>query len=193
MDLVLKNAIIVAGVLAFFALLRAGANRPAKREAKTGEIVLQCGPVLVWTMGCIAVGGPVLMGVLSFIIPFKNEVQVFVPIVLGAFFLLLGGLLCLWVLRRRTRVSERGLTSEYLLAAPRFLPWGEVTKIDFANGQELWVRGPGRQKAMLHVWFSGVKEVVPLLRAHLPEPVREKHQAVLDRFAGAVGAEPPAP
>jgi Bacterial PH domain len=188
MELVLKGALLAGGLAVFFVLLRAGANRPAKRDPETGELVLQNSSVLVWSMGIIAVAGPVLMAVLSFVIPFQNTAQVFVPIGLGAFFLLLGGLMCLWAIRRRTRVGERGLTSEYVFARPRFLPWEEVVKVSFANGQEFWVHGSGRQKAMLHVWFVGVKEAVPLLRQHLPEEVRRKYDATLATFAAAVGA-----
>jgi hypothetical protein len=188
MELVLPNVLAVAGVLVFFALLRAGANRPARHDPETGELVLQCSSGLAWTMGIIAVGGPLFMAVLSFIIPFKNTAQVFVPVVLGAFFLLLGGLLCLWALRRRTRISERGLTSEYVFARPRFLPWVDVTKVSFASGQEFWVRGARGQKAMLHVWFVGAKEAVPLLRKYLPEAVRQKYESTLAAFAARTGA-----
>src|SRR5262245_24856115 len=141
MDLFLKNALVAAAVLACFALLRAGANRPARRDPTTGELVLQCGNGLAWSMGTIAVAGPLAMGVLSFIIPFRNTAQVFVPIVLGAFFLLLGGLLCFWALRRRTRINDKGLTSEYVFAKPRFLAWSDVESVSFASGQEFWVRG----------------------------------------------------
>jgi hypothetical protein len=188
MELVLKNALIVAGVLVFFALLRLGANRPARRDPGTGELVLQCGSGLVWSMGLIAVAGPLFMGVLSFIIPFRNTAQVFVPFALGGFFLLLGGLMCLWALRRRTRVGQRGLTSEYMFAKPRFLLWAEVEWVSFSSGQEFWVHGSGRQKAMLHVWFVGVRDAVPLLRQHLPEAVRQKYASTLETFAVAVGA-----
>ncbi len=184
----LVSGLSVAGVLLFMALVRAGANRPAKRDATTGDLVLQCGPILVWAMGLIAVGGPLGMAVLSFVIPFKHETQVFIPIGMGAFFLLLGGLMCLWALKRRTRLGERGLTSEYMFARPRFLPWDEVTKVHFASGQEFWVMGRGGQKAMLHVWFTGVKDAVPLLRAHLPEAVQQANKAAIDRFSAAVGA-----
>jgi hypothetical protein len=188
MDLILKNALVVGGVLLFFALLRTGANRPARRDPTTGELVLQFGKGLTWSMGAIAVGGPLLMAVLSFIMPFENTAQVFVPLVLGAFFLLLGGLLCLWALRRRTRIGERGLMSEYVFAKPRFLPWTDVVKVSFAGGQEFWVQGAGRQKAMLHVWFAGVKEAVPLLRQYLPDAVRQKDESSLANFAAMTGA-----
>src|SRR5262245_9675105 len=104
MELVLKNGLVVAGVLVFFALLAAGANRPPRRDPASGARVLQRGGGLVWSVAIIGVGWPLLMAVLSFIIPFKNTAQVFVPFGLGAFFLLLRGLLCLWAMRRRTRV-----------------------------------------------------------------------------------------
>lgn len=184
----LVSGLVVAVVVVFIGLLRAGAQRPAKRDANTGDLVLQCGPVLAWVMGTIAVGGPLCMGLLSLVIPFEHRTQVFVPLALGAFFLLLGGMMCLWALKRRTRLGERGLTSEYVFSGPRFLPWNEVKKIDFASGQELWIRGAAGQKAMLHLWFIGSKEAVPLLRAHLPEEVQQKYKAVLERFAGTVGA-----
>ncbi len=189
MELILKNALIIGSIFVFFALLRAGAKRPAQRDPETGELILQCAGPLVWTMGVIAVGGPLSMGVLSFIIPFQNTAQVFVPFVLGGFFLLLGGLMCLWALRRRTRIGERGLTSEYIFTQPRFLPWNEVTALNFSSGQELWVIGASRQKAMLHVWYVGIREAVPLLREHLPPPVQQEYASVLDFFASSIGAE----
>jgi hypothetical protein len=172
----------------FFRLLRARANRLAKREATTGDLILQCSPILAWTMGLIAVGGPLGMAVLLFAIPAQNKIQMFAPLAVGAFCLILGGLMCLWALKRRTRVGERGLISEYIFAGPRFLAWEEVTKVDFANGLELWVRGASGQKAMLYVWFTGVKEAVPLLRAHLPEAVQQANKAAIDRFSAAVEA-----
>src|SRR5436305_423809 len=139
--ILLQNALVVGGVLFFFLLLRAAANRPARRDPATGELVLRFSPFLVWSMGAIAVGGPVGMGILSFVIPFKSENQVFVPILIGLSFLLLGGLLCLYTLRRRTRLSERGLTSEYLLARPRFLAWEHVVQVNFSSGQEFLLHG----------------------------------------------------
>jgi hypothetical protein len=187
--LVIQNALVASGVVLFFLLLRSKANRPPTRDPQTGELVLQLSTVLVWTMGLISVGGPLAMAALSFVIPFQHESQVFIPIGLGLFFLVLGGLLWLWASRRRTRVGERGLTSEYVFAQPRFLPWDEIDRISFSNGQELWLYGTSRKKAMLHVWFVGVKEAVPLLREHLPRKVIEKQKAVLDKFAMATGVE----
>ncbi|MFO0878896.1 MAG: PH domain-containing protein [Gemmataceae bacterium] len=188
MGAVVANALVMGGVVAFFALLRSQASRPVLRDPQTGELVLQCSSVLVWSMGSIAIGGPVAMGLLSLIIPFEHPGQVFVPIGLGAFFFLLGGVMCLWAARRRTRVSDDGLTSEYLFVGPRFLPWEEVEKISFSSGQEFWVHGPKRSRAMLHVWFVGIAEAVPLLRKYLPAEVRARDAAVLERFATAVGA-----
>src|SRR5262249_1099829 len=104
-----------AGLL--FELARRNAHRAALRDPETGDLILQFGPVLVWTMAAIAVIGPVGMLVLSFVIPFRNEREVFVPFGLGLFFLLLGGGLWLYLSRRRTRVSITGLTSEYVFAA----------------------------------------------------------------------------
>lgn len=187
-EMILKNALIVGGVLVLFTLLRMGANRPANRDPATGDLILQCGPVLAWIMGTIAVGGPIGMGILSFIIPFQNQVQVFVPFVLGAFFLLLGGLMCLWALRRRTRVGERGLTSEYTFAQPKFLAWNEIERVDFSNGQEFYLIDGKRRSAMLHVWFVGVKEAIPLIRKHLPASVQEQYGSTIDHFEGMFGA-----
>jgi hypothetical protein len=54
MELIRKNALVAGGVLVFFALPRAGANRPARRGPATGELVLQCGNVLVWSIDWFA-------------------------------------------------------------------------------------------------------------------------------------------
>lgn len=186
---ILSNALIAVAVIAFFALLRSQAKRPALRDPQTGELVLQCSPVLVWSMGLIAVGGPLAMGLLSLVIPFEHPNQVFVPIGLGLFFFTLGGLMCWWAARRRTRISEDGLTSEFMFASPQFLPWEETTKVNFSSGQEFWIQGEGRRKAMLHVWHVGVAEVVPLLRKHLPVEVRRQFAATIDQFANTVGAD----
>jgi hypothetical protein len=188
---VVPSALIVACVMLFFLLLRSAAGRPPKRDPQTGDLVLQCSPVLVWTMGVLAVGGPLAMAVLSFVIPFRNEREVFAPVGIGAFFLLLGGGMCLWAVRRRTRVGEHGLTSEYVFLAKRFLPWEDVERLSFDSGMEFWVHGPKRHKAMLHVWFTGVHEAVPLLDEHLPEKARDKYAGTLLQFAAKVGAPPP--
>ena len=192
MGAALTSGLAVAGVAVVFALLRAGAARPAPRDPATGDLVLQCGRGLVWGAGLMAAGGPLFMAALSLVIPFKSPEQVFVPIGLGAFFLLIGGPMAWWAVRRRTRVGAAGLTSEYMFAGPRFLPWNRVTRVTFASGQEFWVCGGRGEKAMLHVWFVGVRDAVPLLRAHLPGEVRAKCRGTLDRFAEAVGAVPDA-
>lgn len=185
----IQGALIAVGVMVFFLLIRAGANRPARRDPKTGELVLQCAPGLAWTMGAIAVGGPVGMGLLAFVIPARNAAEAFVPLVIGLFFLLLGGMMCWWALARRTRLSDKGLTSEYMFVKPRFIPWDEVEKLNFSSGQEFWVISETRQKAMLHVWFVGVKEAVPMLEQYLPEEVMDKYDSVLWKFARTVGVE----
>lgn len=182
------NIIVVMGILAFFLLLRSAASRPAFRDPVSGDLVLQCSPILGWTMGAIAVGGPIGMGILSLIIPFAYPEQAFVPVGIGAFFLLLGGGMCLWAVCRRTRISRDGLLSEYALFKPQFLPWNEVEKVDFASGQEFWVRGKGGKKAMLFVWFVGIAEVVPLLRQYLPKTVELKYRSTIENFAARVGA-----
>lgn len=184
----ISSALIVAGVVFCLSLLRLSANRPAKRDPETGELVLQCSPALAWIMALFAVGGAISMGLLSLVIPFAYPAQVFVPIGIGAFFLLLGGGMCLWAMMRRTRVGERGLTSEYVFYKPRFLAWEDVRKVSFASGQEFWVHGPGWHKAMLHVWFVGIKEAIPLLYDHLPEEVQKKGGTALARLAVYTGA-----
>ena len=188
----LTAGLAVAGVAVFLALMRAGAARPAPRDPATGDLVLQCGRGLVWAMVVMAVGGPLFAAALSLVIPSRNEWDVFVPIGLGAFWLLIGGPMAWWAIRRRTRVGASGLTSEYMFASPRFLPWDRVTRVTFASGQEFWVHGDRREQAMLHVWFGGVRDAVPLLRAHLPGEVRAKCRGTLDRFAAVVGAAPDA-
>ena len=188
MGTALSSGLAVVGVMVCLALLGWGARRPARRDPKTGELILQCGPGVLWLTGGIAVLGPLGSAALAFLIPFKNDTQVFVPIGLGAFFLLIGGPMSLWAVRRRTRIGETGLTSEGVFGGRRFLAWEDVQKVTFASGQEFWVRGP-KHKAMLHVWFIGLREAVPLLRKHLPAQVLKKNGSVLDTFAARVGAD----
>jgi hypothetical protein len=186
----LSGGLAAAGVVLFLAILRSISNRPAKRDATTGDLVLQSSSVLVWTMGIIAVVAPVGLAILSAIFPFKNEREVFIPIVMGGFFLLVGGLTCFWAIRRRTRINERGMTSEYMLAKPQFLSWNEVASVSFANGQEFWVRGANGNKALVHVMlFTGVKDAAPFVVAHLPERVRAECHKTIDRFIRATGAQ----
>src|SRR5262245_33254025 len=128
----LQTAIVVYVLLAFFNLVRTSARAPALRDPQTGELVLQFSKFLIWTMGAIAVLGPLAMLILSFVIPFRNEREVYVPIVMGLFFGLLGGTLYLYLSRRRTRVSRTGLTSEYVFRGPAHMAWEEVEKIKFS-------------------------------------------------------------
>ena len=181
------GAVVAISVVLFFVILRSAAARPGRRDPETGELILQCSPILVWTMAAIAVGMPLVLGALCFVIPFKTPEQVYIPVVMGLCFLLLGGGLWLWSSRRRTRVGPRGLTSEYALFGPQFLPWDQVTKVDFASGQEFWVRAKDGRKAMFWIFFEGVAEAVPLLREHLPEEVLRKHGETLETFASRVG------
>lgn len=180
----------VVGVMIFFLLVRSGANRPALRDAATGDLVLQCNGVLTWTMGVIALVGPLGMAILSFVIPFKNEREVYVPVAIGAFFLLLGGGLCLWCLRRRTRIGDRGVTSEYVFAKPRFLAWDDVVKVSMSGGQEFVLHGRDRRKTVVYVlFFTGVAEGVSRLVPNLPKSVRKECRADIDRLVKAAGAE----
>src|SRR5262249_8932982 len=142
-----------------------------------------------WTMGAIAVLGPLAMLILSFVIPFRNEREVYVPIVMGLFFGLLGGTLYLYLSRRRTRVSRTGLTSEYVFRGPAHMAWEEVEKIKFSlNQQELFLYDRHGRKARLHVWLVGVKEAAPLLRECLPEAVQRDNQKPLESFYKVVRA-----
>jgi hypothetical protein len=180
-------ALVVGGVMLFFGLLRAGANRPAKVDPATGEVILQCGPILVWVMGVLAVCGPIAMAIMSFIFPFKNEAEKLVPVAIGAFFLVLGGLVSMWALRRRTRVGDRGLASEYMIGRPQFLAWGHIERIVLSNDQELWLYSADGQKALLHAWFTGVKDALPIVRSHLPDSVADQYKSVIDRFCQLPG------
>jgi hypothetical protein len=185
----LQVAIIVYVLLAFFNLIRASARAPALRDPQTGELVLQFPTFLVWTMGAIAVLGPLAMVILSFIIPFKTENEVYIPIVMGLFFGLLGGALFLFLSRRRTRVSKTGLTSEYVFRSPAHMAWEEVETIKFTiNKQELFIYDRQGRKARLHVWHVGVKEAVPLLRECLPQAVQRNNQEPLESFYQTVTA-----
>ncbi len=192
MDDVVRHAVqggvVALVVVSLFALLRAGAGRPATHDPATNELVLQLPSGLARLMGAIAIVGPIAMVVLSFFLPFKNPGEVYVPIAIGAFFLLLSGPLCLWMMRRRTRLGEKGITSEYLFSKPRFLAWADVARVRFVNNQELYLHSGDRHKALLHVWFVGVKEVVPLLRQYLPARVQDLHEEELNKFAEVVGA-----
>jgi hypothetical protein len=185
----LQAAIMVFALFFFFGLVRWSARAPAMHDPQTGELVLQFSKFLVWTVGAIAVLGPLAMVVLSFIVPFENEQQIFVPIVMGLFFGLFGGAMYLYLSRRRTRLSTTGLTMEYVFRGPAHMAWEDVEKIKFAlNKQELFIYDRGGRRAQLHVWLVGVKEAAPLLRERLPEAVQRDHQQHLERFYRVVGA-----
>src|ERR1700677_4842305 len=160
---------LVVGLL--LVLLQSAAKRPATRDPVTGDLVLQLTPVLTWMMGGIAIGGPIFILVLSMIVRFKNPNEVYIPIAIGAFFLVVGGLTCLWGLRRRTRLGKDGLTSEYMIGRSQFLEWSDVIKLT-RSGPELWLRGATGNKALLMLWFSGIAEAVLLLKEHRPESVQ---------------------
>jgi hypothetical protein len=187
---ILQAVLFAAALGAFFDLARRSARRPATRDPLTGELVLQFGPFLIWTMGGIAVLGPLGMAILSFVIPFKNEREVYIPIALGLFFLLLGGFLFVYLSRRRTRVSKDGLTSEYLFARPAHMAWDEVERVKLSGNQELFLYDRDGRRVWFHIFLVGVKEAVPLLREHLPAAVQRSNEETLKRFATAAGAEP---
>jgi hypothetical protein len=184
-----QYSLVILPVLVLLLLIRAQAKRPARRDPETGELVLRWSGLLVWTAGGCAVAMPLLMAIASFMIPSPGA-QVFAPIAIGGVPLLAGGVLCLYFIRRRTQLGAQGITSEYLFARRRFLPWNDVVSVRFKDGQAFWVHGSGRQKALLHVWFVGVKEAVPLLRQYLPDAVRQDAANILlvEKFATATGA-----
>jgi hypothetical protein len=185
----LQTAIMVYIILLFFNLVRATARAPALRDPQTGDLVLRFGNFVIWTMGVIAVLGPLAMVVLSFVIPFRSEREVYVPIVMGLFFGLLGGLMYLVLSRRRTRLSRTGLTSEYAFRGPVHIPWEEVEKIKFTlNKQELFFYDRQGRKARIHVWQVGVREAAPVLRECLPEAVQRDNQKPLEDFYKTVKA-----
>jgi len=169
-------------------MLRSAAQRTGRRDPETSELILQCSPLLVWTMAVVTLGMPLLLGLLSFVIRFESPEQIFIPLGMSLFLVLLSGGLWLWSSRRRTRIGPEGLTSEYALCESQFLPWDQVTKIDFANGTEFWVRATDGRKAMIWIYFVGVAEVVPLLCAYLPEKVLRTYGQTLERFASCVGS-----
>jgi hypothetical protein len=183
----LQTALVVGNLLLFFTLLSCRANRPAMRDPVTGELILQYSKkALVLMVGINGIGVSLLMVVLSFVIEFEGDVKVFFLIGLGVYYLAFGWIMWVWAVRRRTRISERGLTSEYVFARPRFLAWEEVERIHYPKRETLWVCGRDRRKAALDVWFAGVEEAVSLLWKHLPEVVIQKHEDKVNRFAGEI-------
>jgi hypothetical protein len=178
----LQISLMIAAIGGFFALMRRTANRPAARDPDTGEIVLQFSKVLVWIMGGIAFLMPLALAVLSFVIPFRNAREVYVPIVMGLFFLILGGWLCLYVSRRRTRLSKSGLTSEYLISRTAHMAWDEVTRVKVAGNQELLLYDAQGRRAWIHIWLVGVKEAIPVLREYLPASVQKSNEEALAKF-----------
>jgi hypothetical protein len=164
----------------FFATLRKRARLRAKRDEITGDIILRCSNIVPWTMGAVAVVGTSGMLALSFLVPFPNAAAgIFIFLGIGAFFLLGGGGMCLWSIRRQTRIGVEGVTSEYVFASPQFFPWEEVTKVRFSGG-EFWIHGPGRKKAFFHViMFTGVRDAVPLVIEHLPQHVQTEYRKAI--------------
>lgn len=185
----LQTAIMLYVILLFFDLVRKSARAPAVRDPQTGDVVLQWSKFLIWTMGAIAVLGPLAMVVLSFVIPFRSEGEVLVPIIMGLFFGLLGGVLYLYLARRRTRLSRTGLTMEYVFRSPAHIPWEEVETIKFSiNNQELFLYGRNGRRAQIHIWMVGVRESAQLLRDCLPEVVQREHQEPLARYYKVIQA-----
>jgi hypothetical protein len=185
----LQTAVMVYALFFFFDLIRKGARAPAVRDPETGDVVLQWSKFLIWTMGSIAVLGPLAMVVLSFVIPFSSPAQVLVPIIMGLFFGLFGGMLYLYLARRRTRLTRTGLTMEYVFRNPAHIPWEEVETIKFSiNNQELFLYGRNRKRAQIHIWMVGVRESAQILRDHLPEAVQREHQEPLNRFYKVIKA-----
>lgn len=187
---ILPQLLAGAGVVVLFALLRAAARRPAKVDPATGELVLRSSGLLTWTMVGVALAPSLLLGVVAVAVPSTEAVrQRAAPFIfgIGGLFLLAGGSCALWAARRATRVGPAGLTSEYVFAGPRVLPWAEVTRVTYRGGLECWVHGSGGRKALLHLWYVGVQAAVPLLWEHLPGPVQDECRAALGRFVNAAG------
>ena len=160
----LSGGLAAAGVVLFLAILRSLSNRPAKRDAATGDLVLQSSSVLVWTMGIIAVGAPVGLAILSVIFPFKNQREVFIPIVMGGFSRRRRADFAFGRSRCRTRcgASEPRPDLRNTMLAKTTISFVEddVASVSFANGQEFWVRGAnGDKAALVHVMlFTGVQD-----------------------------------
>jgi hypothetical protein len=165
-------------------LIRAAAARPARRDPTTGDLILRHNNVVTWMAGIFAIGLLLLLAVMTFVKPPTTDAQVLGVIGPGACLLLFFGWGCLYGLRRRTRIGERGLTSEYLFAKPKFLPWEDVVKVSM-RGHEFWVHRSDGRRALLHARFIGVKGAVPLLEKYLSDAVKQKYKRTLARFAAS--------
>lgn len=191
MNFTWNSAIAPLGVILLFAILRSRAGRPAKRDHATGDVVLQYSRIVVWTTGLSAVIGSVGMVILPFVLPPKNVGEALIALGIGAFFLLVGGGMCIWTARRRVCVGVRGVQAEYPFTQPRFLPWEEVTRVRYLNG-EFWVYGRGRAKVLVpaNFFFVGVGEAVPLILTHLPDQVQRECRVAIRRLIKVSGVDP---
>jgi hypothetical protein len=179
---VVRPAVVGVAVGLFFYLLLQSAKRPAMRDPKTGVLVLQFGRILPIIMGSIAVGAPIGLVILSFVVGFKTPNEKFIPIGMGAAFLLLGGGMLPYLLKARVRVSDEGLEGEAPLMRVRKIAWPEVARVRFCSDGSLTLISRDNTRVKIQPFMVGISEFAGILEQRLPQEARQASQRDLEKF-----------
>jgi len=185
---VLQISILILAIVEFAELRRRIAKRPPLHDTESGELVLQCSVGLLSAIAAGTVFGPIAVELLALILPNRGPGDAYMAFGMGLFPCVLGGGLCVYCLRRRTRVSERGITSEYVFARPWHMTWEEVVRVKFSGPDQLFLYDQYGKRAWLYLLFVGIDEVIPLLHERLSATVQEKDRKALERFASELKA-----
>jgi hypothetical protein len=178
-----SSAVAAGGVTALLYLLLQSAKRPAKRDPETGDLVLQFGAILPVIMGTIAVGAPIGLAILAMFVGFKNPNERYIPMVMGAGFLLLGGGPLPYLLKTRIRVGADGLVYQGVFGQPRTMAWPEIVRVQFKSDGSLTLISAAKKRIQVQPLMVGIGEFAEILDEHLPEAAWGASVKDLDRFS----------
>jgi hypothetical protein len=176
------SAVAGGSVFLFLYLLLQSAKRPAMRDPQTGELILRFGWFLPAFMGLLAVGAPIGLVILSMVVGFKHPNEKYIPIVMGAAFLLLGGAPLPYLLKARVRVSQEGLESEAPLCRHRRVAWHDVVRVRFNSDGSLAVVASDNTKIKIQPYMVGISEFADILERQLSPEARESSHRDLEKF-----------
>lgn len=163
-----------------------GDNRPAKRDPRTGEILLGDRGI-VWAVGCISFTVMPVIFLLALCKPPEPNER-FIPWLFGGGL----GVASVYLLVSaftRIRVSDDSITVETLLRPRRRIRWSDIDRFSISHYGTLRLRSKNGSRLSISSELHGLIDFVDLLERHLPEKVRANQRADVEAYCRFVRCE----